>query len=60
VTDDELQDYAAGLQREHDPTNQKHNYERCELCGFTHHPCDVYDLATAVLALLDRGDHTHD
>jgi hypothetical protein len=53
--DDELRRYALDEQRLHDPANQDHNYERCEHCHYTRHPCDVYELATAVLYLLDRG-----
>jgi hypothetical protein len=54
--DDELRRYALDEQRLHDPANQDgNNYERCEHCHYTRHPCDVHELATAVLFLLDRG-----
>jgi len=53
--DDDLRGFALEAQLQHDPTQQDGNpYKRCEHCHYTRHPCDVYDLATAVLALLDR------
>jgi len=53
---DEMRRVALFAQRQHDPTNQDGNpYERCEHCHYTRHPCEVYDLATMVLALLDQG-----
>jgi hypothetical protein len=56
LTDDQLRRYALDTQAMHDPAKQEgHNYERCEHCHYTRHPCDAYDLATAVLQLLDRG-----
>jgi hypothetical protein len=58
LTDDELRAYALDSQAQHDPSKQDDNpYERCAHCHYTRHPCDVFDLATAVLQLLDRG-HT--
>jgi hypothetical protein len=54
LTRDELRAYALDEQRLHDPHNQADNpYERCALCHYTHHPCEVHDLATAVLTLLN-------
>lgn len=53
--DDDLRRDMLHVQRAHDPANQDHNYERCELCHYTRHPCESYDLATTVLYLLDRG-----
>ena len=56
MTDDELRRYALGSMKLHDPAQQEGNgYERCEHCHYTRHPCDVYELAQIVLALLDRG-----
>lgn len=53
-TRDEMREYATAARAQHDPANQEGNpYERCELCHFTRHPCDVHDLASMVLALLD-------
>ena len=55
MTDEELRKPQAGhVAAEHDPKNQNHGYERCALCGYVRHPCDTYDLAVAVLDLLDR------
>ena len=50
-----LRQHAEGIMHQHNPDNQRHNYERCELCGFTRHPCDLYDLAEDLLALLDEA-----
>ena len=56
LSDDDLRRYALDAQAQHDPSKQDDNpYERCAHCHYTRHPCDVYDLATAVLQLLDRG-----
>ena len=56
LTDDELRRYALETQLLHDPSRQENNpYGRCALCHYTRHPCEVYELATAVLQLLDRG-----
>lgn len=52
---DDLRRFALGAQRMHDPKVQGHGYNRCEHCHYTTHPCDTYDLATAVLWLLDEG-----
>jgi len=57
MSDAELQAWATGLMREHDPANQGHGYERCALCHFTRHPCDAYDAAFAILGLLERVSH---
>lgn len=55
-TRDELRRFALENQISHTPGNQEGNgYQRCALCHYTRHPCDVYDLATAVLWLLDEG-----
>jgi len=52
---EQLREFAQAMLTSHDPANQEDNgYERCALCHFTRHPCDVYDLAAAVLRLLDR------
>jgi hypothetical protein len=56
MTDDELRNYAVQEQILHDPSKQGHGYDRCEHCHYTRHPCSTYDLATAVLQLLDRDD----
>jgi hypothetical protein len=56
--DAELRAYAESVRRQHDPRNQDHHYERCELCGFTRHPCVTYELADEVIKLLDRLDAT--
>lgn len=52
---DEMRRVAAFAQRQHDPKFQRNGYDRCEHCHYTRHPCDVYDLATMVLTLLDEG-----
>ena len=54
-TADELRRYVLQEQILHDPSKQGHGYDRCEHCHYTRHPCTTYDLATAVLQLLDRG-----
>ncbi len=55
-SDDQLRRYALESQRLHDPKRQEGNgYDRCKHCHYTRHPCDVYELASIVLALLDRG-----
>ena len=55
-SDDDIRRYALYSQRQHDPDRQRGNsYARCMHCHYTRHPCDVYDLATTVLMLLDRG-----
>lgn len=38
------------LRNAHDPALQEGNaYERCALCHYTRHPCDVHDLACLAL-----------
>ena len=55
MSDDDLRMFARAAKAHHTPTEQDDNpYERCALCHYTRHPCDVYDLAAAVLTLLDR------
>jgi hypothetical protein len=53
--DDQIRRLALDEQRLHDPKMQRNGYDRCEHCHFTRHPCSVHELATIVLALLDRG-----
>lgn len=56
--DDQLRRYALDEQRLHDPEQQDQSAafpNRCAHCHYTRHPCDVHELATAVLWLLDRG-----
>jgi hypothetical protein len=56
LTDDELRRHALEIQMMHDPRKQENNpYGRCALCHYTRHPCEVFELATAVLQLIDRG-----
>jgi hypothetical protein len=54
---DDLRRYALHEQRNHDPAQQGDASwpDRCMHCHYTRHPCDVYDLASAVLWLLDEG-----
>jgi hypothetical protein len=53
---DELRKYALSLRSLHDPLQQPDNgYNRCENCHYTRHPCDTYEMASAVLELLDSG-----
>jgi hypothetical protein len=52
---DDIRRWALGAQRTHDPKFQKNGYNRCEHCHYTSHPCDVYELATTVLCLMDEG-----
>ena len=57
MSDDDLRLFAQATLNDHTPANQGDNpYERCALCHYTRHPCDPYDLAAAVLWLLDRYD----
>ena len=52
---DDLRRFAEDELARHTPVNQERNgYNRCAECHYTRHPCDVYDLAAAVLRLLDR------
>jgi hypothetical protein len=54
---DDLRRFAEDEIARHTPANQPNNgYDRCAECHFTRHPCDVYDLAAAVLRLLDRQE----
>lgn len=54
-TRQEMRDFASGARDEHTPANQPDNpYDRCAWCHYTSHPCDTYDLASIVLALLDE------
>lgn len=56
-SDGDMASFAESERVLHDPARQEGNgYERCELCHFTRHPCDVHDLASMVLGLLDRGE----
>jgi len=48
----ELTEWATAIRDQHDPHKQQNGYERCQLCGFTRHPCDTYELASEVLRLL--------
>lgn len=57
-TRDDLRRFALDEQRLHDPAQQPAPDAwpgRCALCHYERHPCDVYDLASAVLWLLDEG-----
>jgi hypothetical protein len=54
-TDDEMRRYALESCKLHDPEQQEDNgYDRCMHCHYTRHPCDVFELAQMVLALIDR------
>jgi len=55
-TADEVRRYALEERRIHDPEQQGDVGfpGRCAHCHFTRHPCSVYELATIVLALIDR------
>lgn len=55
ATRDDMRRTAIHAQRQHDPAFQQNGYNRCEHCHYTRHPCEVYDLATMVLFLLDEG-----
>lgn len=54
---DDLRRFALDEQRLHDPAQQGADAwpDRCMHCHYTRHPCDVYELATIVLTLLDEG-----
>lgn len=53
MTPTELADWARAIKDQHDPLKQVTRWlDRCELCGFTRHPCDTYGLAETVLRLL--------
>ena len=47
--------YALDEQRIHDPQNKITTTSGASTAHYTRHPCDVYELATCVLYLLDRG-----
>lgn len=56
-TDEELRTEATNTRDLHDPEKQEGSTAypgRCELCHYTRHPCDAFDMADAVLRLLDR------
>ena len=54
---DDLRRFAQDELDRHTPAKQEGNgYNRCELCHYTRHPCDVYDLAAAVLRLLEETE----
>lgn len=57
-SDDEIRRFATGARDQHDPTKQGDVGfpGRCAHCNFTRHPCDTFDLASIVLALLDRKE----
>lgn len=68
LSDDDLRTFARAAIDQHTPANQRlqggegvgdNPYDRCALCHFTRHPCDVYDLAAAVLRLLDEIERLH-
>lgn len=42
---------------DHDPDKQEDNRpaNRCARCNFVRHPCETFELAEAVLTLLDDG-----
>lgn len=42
------------LRDAHDPALQPHTYDRCALCSYTRHPCDVHELTDELLGLYDR------
>jgi hypothetical protein len=54
MDDAELEAWATEVRDRHDPANQEHNYDRCQICGFTRFPCDTYELADEVLRLLNE------
>lgn len=60
VTDDELRQYAESVRETHNAERQEigRKYDRCEHCGFTRHPCEVYEMAGSVIALLGRLDQS--
>ena len=47
---------AHDIRTTHDPTAQANGYNRCEHCHYTRHPCDAYEMADAVLRLLEEPD----
>lgn len=59
MNDDDLRMFANAMLFSHNPEYQEDNpYGRCALCHYTRHPCDVYDLAAAVIGLLDLQEAT--
>ena len=51
-----MREFAEFTRNLHDPEKQQGQGqwpERCAHCHYTRHPCDVFDLASMVLALLD-------
>ena len=58
---DEMRQFALGEKNLHDPEKQfednpKNSFpDRCMLCSYTRHPCSTFELAEAVLYLLDEG-----
>lgn len=50
---EQLEEYARSVLDHHDPEQQDSNgYERCAECHYTRHPCEVFEMASAVLTLL--------
>lgn len=37
----------------HDANKQRNGYDRCEICQYTRHPCDVFLLAEDWLTMFD-------
>lgn len=55
-TNDELRRFAVYLLFAHYPPKQADNgFDRCAVCSYTRHPCDVFDLAASVLHLLGEA-----
>lgn len=48
-----LREEAVATMHAHDPAQQAHGYERCEICHFTWHPCDAYWLAESLVQMID-------
>ena len=44
---------ATEIERDHNPANQDHNYDRCELCDYTRDPCDARWIAAALIAAIE-------
>ena len=51
-TRNEMREFAMSVKNDHDPLMQGHGYHRCERCNYSRHPCDTYDLACMLLAML--------
>jgi hypothetical protein len=52
---DQVRRFALDEQSIHNPANQDGNvYGRCMHCHYVRHPCSAYELATVLLAVLDR------